>query len=85
MAPITDPAPAHPAEPPPEQLLRTDEVAALLRVHEKTIRRMIARGEIEAVRISAGWRIPSGELTNRLRVPLASSPLPTRHNRKRAR
>ena len=33
------------------------EAAALLRVHPRTITRMIARGQLEATKVARSWRI----------------------------
>jgi excisionase family DNA binding protein len=40
-----------------EQYLRATEAARILRVHPRTIARMIARGEIEATKIGGSYRI----------------------------
>lgn len=43
-------------------VLTTAEAAARLKLHEKTIRRMIGRGELSAVRVARRWRIPEDAL-----------------------
>jgi excisionase family DNA binding protein len=43
-------------------LLTVDEAATQLRVHPETIRRMIKRGELAAVRAGSVYRIPADEL-----------------------
>jgi len=63
---------------PNEELLRTDEVAARLRVSRRTVWRMIARGELEATRLRAGWRIRADELNERLRVYPGARPTTNR-------
>jgi len=44
------------------QLLRVDEAATILNVSSKTIRRLIARGDLRVVRIGRLVRIPSSEI-----------------------
>lgn len=44
-------------------LLTVDEAAAELRVHPATIRRMIKRGDIAAVRIGKVWRVDASIVT----------------------
>ena len=39
------------------EMLTVDEVAEVLRVHPATIRRMIKRGEMPAVRVGRLWRV----------------------------
>jgi len=41
----------------PEPLLTVAEVAAVLRLSVKTVRRMIARGELPARQIGRQWRV----------------------------
>ena len=43
-------------------LLTVDEAAAELRVHPATIRRMIRRGELAAVKVGKLWRVDPTEL-----------------------
>jgi excisionase family DNA binding protein len=47
------------ADPAPSQLefLKVDEVAALLKIKEKTVREWIGRGELEAYKIGKEWRV----------------------------
>ncbi len=45
-----------------EHVYSIDEAAKILRVNPMTIRRMIARGEIEAHRVGKQYRIPRTEL-----------------------
>jgi excisionase family DNA binding protein len=44
------------------RLLKIEEVAEILRVHESTVRRLIASGEVPAHRVGSQWRIRSDEL-----------------------
>lgn len=44
------------------ELLKISEVASRLRVSQITIRRMIARGELQAAKIGGGYRIESAEV-----------------------
>jgi excisionase family DNA binding protein len=41
-----------------EQFYTVQEIAALLRVHEETIRRLCDRGELRSIRVAANRRIP---------------------------
>jgi len=45
-----------------EPLLDSDEAAALLKIHPKTLQRMARRGEIAAVRIGKLWRFRLSDL-----------------------
>jgi excisionase family DNA binding protein len=42
---------------PPLEFLKVEEVAALLKIREKTARRWIGRGELEAYKIGKEWRV----------------------------
>ena len=55
------------------ELLRVDETARLLRLSERTIRRLLASGELPGVRVCRQWRIAAGDLDARL------LPVPPRH------
>ena len=46
----------------PANYLTTDEAAELLRLNNKTIRRMLLDGRLEGVRIGNVWRIPARAL-----------------------
>jgi excisionase family DNA binding protein len=48
---LTDP-PSSPLE-----FLKVEEVAALLKIKEKTVREWIGRGELEAYKIGKEWRV----------------------------
>ena len=47
------------ADPLPSQreFLKVEEVAALLKIKEKTVREWIGRGELEAYKIGKEWRV----------------------------
>lgn len=47
-------------------LLRTDEAAALLRVSRRTVRRLLASGELHGFRVGRQWRIATTDLDARL-------------------
>jgi excisionase family DNA binding protein len=60
-----EPAPPPPAEPErrnPEGYLTVTQAAELLRCHPDTVRSMIARGELAAVKIGHAWRIDANSL-----------------------
>jgi excisionase family DNA binding protein len=57
-------------------LLTVDETARRLRVSDKTVRRLIGRGEIRAIRVGGGIRVDPEELEDavqRWKVGLGSS------------
>lgn len=41
----------------PLEFLKVEEVAALLKIKEKTVREWIGRGELEAYKIGNQWRV----------------------------
>ena len=45
-----------------EPLLDSDEAAALLKIHPKTLQRMARRGEVPAIQIGKLWRFRASEL-----------------------
>ena len=47
-----------------EPLLDSDEAAALLKIHPKTLQRMARRGEIEGIRIGKLWRFRVSDLAH---------------------
>lgn len=49
-------------------ILTTHEAAAAMRIHEKTVRRMILRGDLEAVKVGKSYRIRADDLPT---APLA--------------
>ncbi len=50
------------------ELLTTDEVAERLRVSKQTIRNMIDRGELRAVKVGRQYRVVSADVDNLLSV-----------------
>ena len=41
----------------PLEFLKVEDVAALLKIREKTVREWIGRGELEAYKIGKEWRV----------------------------
>jgi len=65
-----------PADPTFEPVLNTDEAAALLQIHPKTLQRMARQGVVPAFRIGDLWRFRASELDTWLRTGINSkSPL----------
>jgi excisionase family DNA binding protein len=67
------------ADPLPSQaeFLKVEDVAALLKIREKTVREWIARGELEAYKIGKEWRIRRDHLDHAIesrRVTTQSAP-----------
>jgi len=54
-----------------ERLLDTDEAAALLNIHPKTLQRMARHGNIAGVQIGRLWRFRASELDRWLSGKLA--------------
>ena len=50
----------------PQQLLSTDEVAVVLAVRPKTVRRWITEGELPAVKLHRQWRVRLDDLDHLL-------------------
>jgi len=48
------------------ELLTISEAAALLRIHRKTMYKLVKSGEIYAVRLGGQWRIPREEIENKI-------------------
>ncbi len=44
------------------QLLTVEEAALALAVHPETVRRMIRRNELHAVKVAGKWRVPRSAL-----------------------
>jgi excisionase family DNA binding protein len=55
-----------------EQLLDTDEAAALLKIHPKTLQKMARSGQIVGVRIGKLWRFRASVLNDWLERKMAS-------------
>jgi excisionase family DNA binding protein len=69
------PKPAHRVETintPFEQLLDSDEAAALLKIHPKTLQTMARNGEISGVQIGKLWRFRASVLNDWLKHKMAS-------------
>ncbi len=60
------------AIPPFEQLLDSDEAAALLKIHPKTLQKMARNGEIAGVQIGKLWRFRASVLNDWLEHKMAS-------------
>lgn len=77
ISPIHEPQrkPSMPAAPSPtfEPLLDSDEAAALLRIHPKTLQRMAREGKIAAVHIGKLWRFRASVLNEWLESKLAAT------------
>lgn len=54
-----------------EPLLDSDEAAALLKIHPKTLQRMARRGEVTAIHIGKLWRFRASDLDRWLATQLA--------------
>lgn len=50
------------ARPRTRKMMTIPEVAAYTQLSEKTVRRMIARGDLKAIRIRSRWRIHQEDL-----------------------
>jgi excisionase family DNA binding protein len=55
-----------------EQLLDSDEAAALLKIHPKTLQKMARNGEITGVRVGRLWRFRASVLNEWLEHKMAS-------------
>jgi excisionase family DNA binding protein len=55
-----------------EQLLDSDEAAALLKIHPKTLQKMARNGEITGVQIGKLWRFRASVLNSWLAHKMAS-------------
>jgi excisionase family DNA binding protein len=44
------------------QMLTPDDVAARLKMHRDTVRRLLRTGKIPGVKIGRAWRVPSDRL-----------------------
>lgn len=55
-----------------QQLVSVQEAAARLQVHPATVRRMIRRGELSAVKVGKLWRLDPADLSpERIAQPVA--------------
>jgi excisionase family DNA binding protein len=55
-----------------EQLLDSDEAAALLKIHPKTLQKMARNGEITGVQVGRLWRFRASVLNEWLEQKMAS-------------
>jgi excisionase family DNA binding protein len=55
-----------------EQLLDSDEAAALLKIHPKTLQKMARNGEITGVQVGRLWRFRASVLNDWLEHKMAS-------------
>lgn len=49
--------------------LTTHEAAAVMKIHEKTVRRMILRRDLRAVKVGKSWRIAAEDLPTAALAP----------------
>ena len=56
----------------PEPLLDSDQAAAIMRIHPKTLQKMARRGEIRALQIGKVWRFRASVLDEWIQQQLAS-------------
>ena len=54
-----------------EPLLDSDEAAALLKIHPKTLQRMARNGEIAGIQIGKLWRFRASQLDEWLQAQIA--------------
>ncbi len=55
-----------------EQLLDSDEAAALLKIHPKTLQKMARKGEITGVQVGRLWRFRASVINEWLEHKMAS-------------
>jgi excisionase family DNA binding protein len=55
----------------PEPLLDTDEAAAIIRIHPKTLQKLARRGVIRAIQIGKVWRFRASTLEEWIQEKLA--------------
>jgi len=55
-----------------EQLLDSDEAAALLKIHPKTLQKMARNGEINGVQVGRLWRFRASVINEWLEQKMAS-------------
>lgn len=76
ISPMQEPQrkPSMPALPSPtfEPLLDSEEAAALLRIHPKTLQRMARQGDISAIHIGKLWRFRASDLNRWLAAQTAT-------------
>jgi len=72
MVPSQDSRSPQSASVPFERVLNTEEAAALLQIHPKTLQRMARQGVVPAFRIGDLWRFRASALDQWLRSRLCS-------------
>jgi excisionase family DNA binding protein len=55
-----------------EPLIDTDQAAALLKIHPKTLQRMARRGEVRGYQLGKLWRFRASDLVKSVPVEVAS-------------
>jgi excisionase family DNA binding protein len=55
-----------------EPLIDTEQAAALLRIHPKTLQRMARRGEVRSYQLGKLWRFRASDLVKSVSVEVAS-------------
>jgi len=55
----------------PEPLLDTDQAAAIMRIHPKTLQKLARRGVIRAIQIGKVWRFRASTLEDWIQQKLA--------------
>lgn len=55
-----------------ESLIDTEQAAALLRIHPKTLQRMARRGEVRGYQLGKLWRFRASDLVKSVPVEVAS-------------
>ena len=56
----------------PEPLLDSDQAAAIMNIHPKTLQKLARRGEIRGVQIGKVWRFRASVIENWIQQKLAS-------------
>jgi len=46
----------------PERLLDSEEVAAVMRIHPKTLQKLARRGAVRGIRVGKLWRFRAGDI-----------------------
>ena len=61
--PVSERNPFRPGVPNVEPLLDSNQAAAILGIHPRTLQRMVLRGEIQAIHIGKLWRFKASSLS----------------------
>jgi excisionase family DNA binding protein len=70
MAPPKRPSSRYPS--PPEPLIDTEEAAAIIGIHPKTLQKMARRGQIRGVHVGKLWRFRASTIDEWIARELAS-------------